>query len=36
LQAYREAFKTGGVFLLDPKSEFMRYFEASKGEASKP
>ena len=36
LQAYREAFKNGGVLLLDPKSEFMRYFEASKGDASKP
>jgi len=36
LQAYREAFKSGGVLLLDTKSEFMRYFEASKGEASKP
>jgi membrane protease subunit HflC len=36
LQAYREAFKTGGVLLLDPKSEFMRYFEASKGESAKP
>jgi membrane protease subunit HflC len=32
LQAYREAFKNGGVLVLDPKSEFMRYFEASKGE----
>ena len=36
LQAYREAFKNGSVLLLDPTSEFMRYFEASKGEASKP
>jgi membrane protease subunit HflC len=32
LQAYREAFKNGGVLVLDPKSEFMRYFDASKGE----
>lgn len=36
LQAYREAFKSGGVLVLDPKSEFMRYFEASKAEAAKP
>jgi membrane protease subunit HflC len=36
LQAYREAFKNGGVLVLDPKSEFMRYFEASKGDATKP
>jgi membrane protease subunit HflC len=36
LQAYRDAFKSGGVLVLDPKSEFMRYFEASKGEATKP
>ena len=36
LQAYREAFKNGGVLVLDPKSEFMRYFEASKSEATKP
>jgi membrane protease subunit HflC len=32
LQAYREVFKNGGVLVLDPKSEFMHYFEASKGE----
>jgi len=36
LQAYREAFRSGGVLLLDPKSEFLRYFESSKGEAAKP
>jgi membrane protease subunit HflC len=30
LQAYREAFKNGGVIVLDPKSEFMRYFGESK------
>ena len=36
LQAYREAFKNGGVLVLDPKSEFMRYFEASKSENAKP
>jgi membrane protease subunit HflC len=32
LEAYREAFKSGGVLVLDPKSEFMRYFDASKAE----
>lgn len=35
LQAYRESFKNGGVLVLDPKSEFLRYFDESKGE-SKP
>ncbi len=30
LQAYREAFKSGGVIVLDPKSEFLRYFGESK------
>jgi membrane protease subunit HflC len=30
LQAYRDAFKNGGVIVLDPKSEFMRYFSESK------
>ena len=30
LQAYRDAFKNGGVIVLDPKSEFMRYFGESK------
>ncbi len=30
LQAYREAFKNGGVIVLDPKSEFMRYFGENK------
>lgn len=32
LQAYRESFKNGGVLVLDPKSEFLRYFDESKGE----
>jgi len=32
LQMYREAFKNGGVLVLDPKSEFMRYFSESKEE----
>jgi len=32
LQAYREAFKNGGVLVLDPKSEFLRYFETTKSE----
>ena len=35
LQAYRDAFKNGSVILVDPKSEFMRYFDASKGEGGK-
>lgn len=35
LRAYREAFKNGGVIVVDPKSEFMRYFDASKGEGGK-
>ena len=30
LQAYRESFKNNGVIVLDPKSEFMRYFGESK------
>ncbi len=30
LQAYRDAFKNNGVIVLDPKSEFMRYFSESK------
>jgi membrane protease subunit HflC len=30
LQAYRDSFKNGGVIVLDPKSEFMRYFGESK------
>jgi membrane protease subunit HflC len=30
LQAYRDAFKSNGVIVLDPKSEFMRYFGESK------
>lgn len=32
LQAYRESFKNGGVLVLDPASEFLRYFDESKGE----
>lgn len=32
LSAYREAFKSGDVMVLDPKSEFMRYFSESKEE----
>lgn len=35
LQAYREAFKQGGVLLLDPKSEFMRYFDESRSAGGK-
>ncbi|HET9189930.1 MAG: protease modulator HflC [Deltaproteobacteria bacterium] len=35
LKAYREAFKNGGVIVVDPKSEFMRYFDASRGEGGK-
>jgi membrane protease subunit HflC len=30
LGAYRESFKSGGVLVLDPKSEFLRYFDGSK------
>ena len=30
LGAYREAFKSGDVMVLDPKSEFLRYFGESK------
>ena len=36
LQAYREAFKDGGVLVLDPKSEFLRYFDESKAPSGKP
>lgn len=32
LQAYRQGFKNGGVLVLDPKSEFLRYFESLKGD----
>jgi modulator of FtsH protease HflC len=32
LGAYRESFKSGGVLVLDPKSEFLRYFDGSKVE----
>jgi modulator of FtsH protease HflC len=32
MQAYREAFKNGSVIVLDPKSEFMRYFGEGKVE----
>ena len=35
LGAYRESFKNGGVLVLDPKSEFLRYFDTTKLE-SKP
>lgn len=35
LQAYRDAFKSGSVIMVDPKSEFMRYFDASRGEGGK-
>ena len=35
LGAYRESFKSGGVLVLDPKSEFLRYFDSTKGD-SKP
>jgi len=33
LDAYRNAFGSGDVIVLDPKSEFMRYFGESKAEA---
>lgn len=33
LDAYRSAFGSGDVIVLDPKSEFMRYFGESKGES---
>ncbi len=36
LQAYREAFKHGAVLVLDPKSEFLRYFDESRSPAGKP
>ncbi|MGH8042639.1 MAG: protease modulator HflC [Rudaea sp.] len=36
LQAYRGAFKHGGVLVLDPKSEFLRYFDESRSPAGKP
>jgi membrane protease subunit HflC len=32
LQAYRESFKNGGVIVLDPKSEFMKYFGENKSD----
>ena len=32
LQAYRQGFKNGGVLVLDPHSEFLRYFESIKGD----
>ena len=35
LRAYREAFKSGGVLVLDPNSEFLRYFEAAKNEGKR-
>jgi membrane protease subunit HflC len=31
LNAYREAFKSGDVMVLDPKSEFLRYFNEGEG-----
>lgn len=33
LDAYRNSFGNGDVIVMDPKSEFMRYFGESKGEA---
>ena len=30
LGAYRESFRNGGVLVLDPKSEFLRYFDTTK------
>ena len=33
LDAYRSAFGSGDVIVLDPKSEFMKYFGESKGES---
>ncbi|MFT3791955.1 MAG: protease modulator HflC [Rudaea sp.] len=35
LDAYRNAFGSGDVIVLDPKSEFMKYFGESKGEGGK-
>ncbi|MBS0516686.1 MAG: protease modulator HflC [Proteobacteria bacterium] len=35
LDAYRSAFGSGDVIVLDPKSEFMKYFGESKGEGGK-
>lgn len=35
LQAYRDSFKNGGVIVLDPKSEFLRYFDESKGDTKR-
>ena len=35
LDAYRSAFGGGDVIVLDPKSEFMKYFGESKGEGNK-
>ena len=32
LDAYKNAFGNGDVIVMDPKSEFMRYFGESKGE----
>ena len=36
LGAYREAFKTGSVLVLDPKSDFLRYFESNTKGEGKP
>ncbi len=35
LEAYRKSFKNGGVIVLDPKSEFLHYFDESKGGSRK-
>jgi membrane protease subunit HflC len=36
LQAYRQSLKHGGVLVLDPDSEFLRYFDASSRPGGKP
>jgi membrane protease subunit HflC len=36
LQAYRQSLKKGGVLVLDPDSEFLRYFENSGRAGGKP
>ena len=35
LNAYRDSFKPGDVLVLDPKSEFLRYFNEGEGRAGK-
>lgn len=35
LEAYRESFKNGGVIVLDPKSEFLHYFDESKADSKR-